>query len=387
MFSKHDINRDECMLRGPLRKQGYDWWWHSLTARNAETGEEKPFYIEYFVCNPDLAEDTPTLGQLPANKAAGKKPSYLMVNVGTWGREKKKQLHRFFAWKDVALHYDAPFTVEAADCFCSEYEMRGSVDLSEEEVAAHPEYMCDAGSMSWNLTIDKNITYNVGYGASWLFRRINSFEMYWHAEGIKTYYKGEIILDGVKYIVTPDTCYGYADKNWGTDFTTPWVWLSSNNLVSKISGKKLMNSAFEIGGGRPKVFGVALDRKLLGGFFYEGKCFEFNFSKFWTLSRTKFEAEETDDEILWYVRQETATSIMETNIRCFKDDMLLINYEAPNGTKRHQRLWNGGNGTGNVKLYKKCPGKAPKLVDDIDAVNIGCEYGEYDTTEPYTRKK
>ena len=385
MFSKHDISRDECMLRGPLRKQGYDWWWHSMTARNAETGEEKPFYIEYFVCNPDLAEDTPTLGQLPANKAAGKKPSYLMVNVGTWGKAKKKQLHRFFAWKDVKLHYDAPFAVAAADCFCSEYEMRGSVDLSEEEVAAHPEYMCDAGSMSWDLTIDKNITYNVGYGASRFFRRINSFEMYWHAEGIKTYYKGEIILDGVKYIVSPDTCYGYADKNWGTDFTTPWVWLSSCNLTSKLTGKQLMNSAFEIGGGRPKIFGVALDRKLLGGFFYEGKCFEFNFSKFWTLSRTKFEAEETDTEILWSVRQETATSVMETEIRCFKDDMLLINYEAPNGTKRHQRLWNGGNGTGNIKLYKKNLRGKPVLIDEVTATNIGCEYGEYDTTEPYTR--
>ena len=83
MFAKHDLNRNECMLRGPLRKQGYDWWWHSLTARHAETGEEKPFYIEYFVCNPALAEDKPVLGQHPRNKAAGKKPSYLMVNVGT----------------------------------------------------------------------------------------------------------------------------------------------------------------------------------------------------------------------------------------------------------------------------------------------------------------
>lgn len=385
MFSKHDIDRDECMLRGPLRKQGYDWWWHSLTARNAETGEEKPFYIEFFVCNPDLAEDTPTLGQLPANKAAGKKPSYLMVNVGTWGKN-KKQLHRFFAWKDVALHYDAPYTVEAADCFCSETAMRGSVSLTEEEVAAHPEYMCDAGSMSFNLSIKKDITYNVGYGASKFFRRINAFEMYWHAEGIKTLYEGEIVLDGVKYLVTPETCYGYADKNWGTDFTTPWVWLSSCNLTSNLTGKKLNNSAFEIGGGRPKVFGVSLDRKLLGGFFYEGECFEFNFSKFWTLSRTKFDGWEDEEKIHWYVRQETVKAIMETNIECFKEDMLNINYEAPNGTKRHQRLWNGGNGTGNIKLYKKAFLKKPALLDDVKALNIGCEYGEYDTTEPYTKK-
>ena len=44
-FNKHDITRDACMLRGPLRRQGYDWWWHSLTARD-ENGAEKPFFIE-----------------------------------------------------------------------------------------------------------------------------------------------------------------------------------------------------------------------------------------------------------------------------------------------------------------------------------------------------
>lgn len=386
MFSKKDISRNECMLRGPLRRQGYDWWWHSLTARNARTGEEKPFFIEFFLCNPDLAEDSPTLGQLPRNKAAGKKPSYLMVNVGTWGKV-HRQLHRFFAWKDIKVHFNAPYSVEAADCYACETELRGSVDISEDEAAAHPEYMCDAGSMSWHLTVSKQIPYNVGYGASRFFRLINAFEMYWHAEGIKTYYEGEIIFNGEKYIVTPETCNGYADKNWGSDFTTPWVWLSSWDLTSKISGRKLLNSVFEIGGGRPKVFGVALDRKLLGGFYYEGKCYEFNFSKFWTLSRTAFEAEETDDEILWYVRQETFKAIMETHIRCFKEDMLLINYEAPNGTKRHQRLWNGGNGTGRIKLYKKSLFRKPKLIDDVAARNIGCEYGEYDTTEPYTKSR
>ena len=387
MFSKHDINRNECMLRGPLRKQGYDWWWHSLTARHAETGEEKAFFIEYFVCNPALAEDEPVFGQLPENKAAGKKPSYLMVNVGTWGRKNKKQLHRFFPWKDVDLHFDAPYEVVADDCYASETHLKGSVDISPEEAAAHPEWMCDAGYMKWDLKVDKQISYNVGYGASKFFRRIYAFEMYWHAEGIKTLYDGEIYLDGEKYIVTPGTCYGYADKNWGKNFTTPWVWLSSCNLTSNVTGKKLENSAFEIGGGRPKVYFVPLDRKLLGGFFYEGKCYEFNFSKFWTLSRTKFDAEETDDEILWYVRQETISAIMETNIRCPKEDMLLINYEAPDGTKRHQRLWNCGCGTGNIKLYKKSLFKKPELIDDVDAKNIGCEYGEYDTTEPYTKAK
>lgn len=55
-MNKSDITRDYCMLKGPLAKKGYDWWWHSFTAEHSKTGERKSFYIEYFLCNPALAE-------------------------------------------------------------------------------------------------------------------------------------------------------------------------------------------------------------------------------------------------------------------------------------------------------------------------------------------
>ena len=67
MFNHHDITRNAFMLVGPLAQNGYDWWWHSFTAQDAETGEDKPFFVEFFICNPALAEDTPTFGQLPEN--------------------------------------------------------------------------------------------------------------------------------------------------------------------------------------------------------------------------------------------------------------------------------------------------------------------------------
>ena len=56
MFTKHDITRDEYMLTGPFRRQGYDWWWHSFTAVSEKTGEERAFFIEFFMCNPALRE-------------------------------------------------------------------------------------------------------------------------------------------------------------------------------------------------------------------------------------------------------------------------------------------------------------------------------------------
>ena len=376
MFNQHDLSRNQYMLTGSFKRTGYDWWWHSFTATHEVTKEEKSFFIEFFLCNPAKTQSEPVFGQLAQNKQNKVQPSYMMIKAGCWGHG-AKQIHRFFAWNEIDLHGKAPFSIAADDCYISDIKLKGKVALTTEEAVAHPEYMSDAGSMEWHLELDKQVAFNVGYGASPFFRWIKAFEMYWHAEGMKTLFDGYVILDGEKYIVTKENSYGYADKNWGKDFTSPWVWLSSNHLVSNLTQKQLTNSVFDIGGGRPKVFGIPLNRKLLGAFWYEGTDYEFNFSKFWTCPKIEFSSTETEDEVIWNVTLENRTAVMKTEVHCKKDEMLWINYEAPNGLKRHNRLWNGGTGTGRIQLYRKEHGKL-ELIDDITAYHIGCEYGEYD---------
>lgn len=376
-FNVHDLTRNACMLKGALKADGYDWWWHSFTAHNKQTGEERSFFIEFFLCNPAFGGRMPIFGQLPSSRELGIKPSYLMIKAGSWGKG-AKQIHRFFGWKDVTVSMNAPYSVIAADCFASDFVLKGSVSLSEEECAAHPEYMCSSGSMSWDLHLDKQIAFNVGYGAAKPFRAANAFEMYWHAEGMKTAFSGEVVYEGERYTVEPESCYGYSDKNWGRNFTSPWLWLSSSDLFSNLTGKQLKNSVFDIGGGRPKIAGAALDRKLLSAFWYEGREFEFNFSKPWTFTQTRFDCTETDEELLWHVAQTSADGKMECRIRCPKSEMLPVNYEAPDGTKRHNRLWNGGTGKGRIKLYARNSDGRLYLLDDINAARVGCEYGEYD---------
>ena len=371
MINRSDLSRDAFMLHGGLAECGYDWWWHSFTGHDAETGVEKGFFIEFFTCNPALGGEAPIFGQLPQNQANDVKPSYLMVKAGAWG-EDAAQLHRFFGWKQVDISAGTPFHVRAGDCYLDETATEGHISLAPDEAMAHPEYMSDAGEMSWKLSIDKRVAYNVGYGASKPLRDSEAFEMFWHAEGMKTQYSGTVIWNGRTYLVSPETSYGYADKNWGKDFTSPWVWLSSNHLTSKVTGKALADSVFNIGGGRPKIGHLALSRKLLAAFWYEGESYELNFSKFWTLTRTEFACHETDTQVIWHVEQETPLHRMITDVTCEKKDMLLINYEAPDGSKRHNRLWNGGNGVGTVRLYR-----GGTLIDEVEARNIGCEYGEY----------
>ena len=51
MFNKSDKRRNQMMLTGKFKRQGYDWWWHSFTARNEKTGEEKAFFVEVYLTN------------------------------------------------------------------------------------------------------------------------------------------------------------------------------------------------------------------------------------------------------------------------------------------------------------------------------------------------
>ena len=70
MFNKHDLKKNAFMLTGSFAKRGYDWWWHNFTARNETTGEEKSFFVEFFIINPKLTEhkEEPILGQTEDNQ-------------------------------------------------------------------------------------------------------------------------------------------------------------------------------------------------------------------------------------------------------------------------------------------------------------------------------
>ena len=46
-------------------------------------GWRRPFYIEYFLCNPALAQpERVIVWNAPERRKAGKRPSYCIVNVG-----------------------------------------------------------------------------------------------------------------------------------------------------------------------------------------------------------------------------------------------------------------------------------------------------------------
>ena len=86
--------------------------------------------------------------------------------------------------------------MEADDCYMTETSTKGSISVSAEDAAARPEWMSDAGEVSRDLKIEKVTAFHVGYGASALFRKLQAFEMFRHAEGTKSRFEGEFDATG-----------------------------------------------------------------------------------------------------------------------------------------------------------------------------------------------
>ena len=369
---KYDA-RNGYMLRGSLGKKGYDWWWHSFVAKNNTTGELEPFFIEYFIINPEAGgEQNPVLGQKAENRENGIKPSYAMIKAGKWGN-KKSQIHNFYPLKSVTADR-VKMDIKIGDNSANDMLIKGMVQMREDDAKSHPEYMSDAGTMSWDLKVLSKTPYSVGYGTSWLFRKLNLFEMYWHIHGMKTVLSGKVIYNGTEYTVVPETSFGYQDKNWGSDYTNPWIWLNCNNFKSS-KDNQLQDTSLDIGGGNPKVLGAGLGRKILVAFRNEGKLYEFNFTKF-LFQKQQWKCHSDQSYVYWDVEVENRKNVLEVHFKCPLSTMILVNYENPQGEKLHNKLFNGGYASGEVLLYEKRNGEKQHRETFTGELG-GCEFGEY----------
>lgn len=356
-------NRNAYMLDKAYRKNGYDWWWHDITAIEEESGNLSRFFIEYYVINPDLSKSQ--------TKTNNRKPSYAKIIAGKWG-DNKAQLHAYYSSQDFKASKNR-MDLRIGKNIASEKELKGSISVSKESVPQHSELKSDFGEMKWDLIIKNKVTYSVGYGASYLFRKLHLFQMYWHVGGLRTKYSGIIYYNKKKYIVKPEYT-GYQDKNWGSDYTNPWIWLNCNQFFDS-NDNKIDDLSFVVGGGKPKILGIPLKGKILVALWHKNKIYDFNFTKLF-FQKQKWHCKEDDNSVYWSVNVENRTKAMDIEFKCLKENMIKINYENPKGIQNHKNLWNGGHAFGTIKLYNKRFGK--KILEGEYFGNYaGCEYGAF----------
>jgi hypothetical protein len=361
------------MLRGPLARKGYCRWWHSFSGVSTATGETRTFFVEFYVVNPALGGEQPILGQHPYYKKRGIRPSYVCVKAGVFPDAHGnggKQLHAFYPVSSLkaAKH---PLVFQAEDCFCSEERIRGFVEVSPEE-ASHRFFMSDAGTMEWDLEVHKAVACHTGFLASPLFQAWNALDSYWHGEGIKSFFRGAVILDGIPYEVSEDTSFGYADKHWGRSFNRPWIQLSCGQLSSDHTGKQLRHSVLAVNGCCPRFLFIPLRRKLMIQLTYTGEDYDFGMKPF-VLSRCRWETKETNKRFIWHIIAKNRKAIIKISGSCTKEQMLHMQYEDPDGQKSSLPLWAGAAGVGSVQLYRRIPG-GRELIDTLHMGQALCEY-------------
>ena len=349
MFNRHDISADACALTGPLASNGYDRWWHSFTGYEENTGRPLSFFVEYYLCNPLDGSAKPVFAHTRGGKLSKQKPSYLMIKAGCWGEE-RMQLHRFYGAHRIGVDYGVPVSICAGDCFLGEDGIRGNISVSKDEASQNKDWMSDAGTMSWSLVMDKQVAFNPGPG------------YFLHAEGMKTAYTGDVVVNGVRYIVRPENSHGFAGKNWGSDLPSRSIRLSSCNLSDIATGKKLSGNVFNTS--------LAPNGKLLSAFWIDGREYEFNLSGLSRLCKTKTSCREAGRTIIWHIEQKSLFDKVILDVTCRKKDMILARYESPTGERRTRRLWNGGNGSGKVQIFHK-----GKNIYTFKAENVLCELG------------
>ena len=370
-MNESDLKRNSYMLRGSLARRGYMRWWHSFSGIHAETGVSRTFFVEFFIINPRLGGDMPILGQHPYYKKRGMKPSYVMVKAGVFpgeNGEPGKQLHAFYPISSLkATKY--PLVMQAEDCFYSEDRISGMVDVSPEE-ANHRSFMTDAGYMEWELEVSKAVSCHTGVFGGLFMQLLNALDSYWHGEGIRSFFKGSVNLDGEAYIVTPDASYGYADKHWGRSYNNPWLQLACCHLTSERAGRTLRHSALAVNGCHPRFLWFPLRRKLMLQLTYMGEDFEFN--------RCKWDVKETNKRIIWHILAQNKASVVKVSGSCTKEQLMFLKYENPDGLLSRLPLWAGACGTGTVRLYRRVPG-GRELLDTLAMENALCEYRAEET--------
>lgn len=374
--SKKYQHYDQYLLKGKLRYNGFERWRYVFTGVNKLSGEEKCFFIEIYLVNPLISpknviiaqKSRPVLtsddlqyalaGTISAQSATNQhvlQPSYCLVKSGMYG-EYGKQLNKFVPSAGLEWNKkEQAFT--AGGCFFGPDLLTGIVEISTSEIRENPEYFCSAGKMEWNLHYERSV-------AAGPFE--NKKEL-WCPTGSKSVFAGTVKVDDVEYSIVPKSSFGYVDKSWGSKLNSPYFHISGSNLTSIISGKPLTQSVFAVEGeyNGDLMFHVCL----------EGENLKFSYKKDRQFHECiEAPADEDGEKLHWTLSITEKNIVVDIDIFCKTKEMYVRDFEVPEGNRTLLKILSGGNGTGEIRVYKKTK-QDLELLEHAHVANCLCEFG------------
>ncbi len=380
--SKINQRYDQYVLRGKLRHEGYERWRYIFSGTNAVTSREKRFFIELYIVNPGISPKVPVIGQksrlamseadlqyvlagTSSAQAAGSEievtPSYVLVKAGYFGQH-GKQVNKFFASSQLTFVKNSSCFKVGNNVFSSD-SLSGNVEVTEQELRVMPELLCNAGSFKWDLKFERNIITEPLYN-----KKMN----FWAPFGAKSTFIGTITADGQEYNVSSRNCNGYSDKSWGQSLNSSYFHISSSKFTSLISGKSLLNSCVAVEGN--------IEDTLYAMISLEGSTFKIREKKPFKKQTVVFDCtqmpgEEGNEKVHWTVSITYGHYLIDLDIYCRVNEMTVRDYEIPQGKRNLLKILGGGNGSGEIRIYKTI-GKNIEMLEHANIYDAVCEFGE-----------
>lgn len=377
-----------------LRKSTLSWVRFVFNAVN-DAGSERVFFIEAESINPALSPLQAVLGYtlrakvtaedlqyaLAGTEAArdlGKEdappPSYIAVRAGVLGAG-AKQLVMYDNASNLATGRGELCTI--AGCVFGDNELTGSILLSDAELISHPEYLCDSGTMEWDIKYRPEISFRP------LHKKAGNR---WMPLGAKARFIGSVTLDGEKYEVTSNKSYGYIDFSEAKKnilphtLPIPYFHISSSSLTSHITGKPMNDSCLVVHGLYGKKDNVAIGMKL-GDKTIAIKALKKGVH---TLQECiEAPADEEGERLHWSMSVDLKRAfpygkyVIDVDVMCHTKLLSVRNIELPSGERRVMRLLAGGDGAGTVRLFQHVK-KNLVLIEEAHIAHTLCEFGALD---------
>lgn len=383
--SKYIQRLDQYVLRGKLRHEGFERWRYFFSAVNAETNQERKFFVELYIVNPGISPKVAVVAQKSrlahseaelqyalagtqsaqtANEEIAVRPSYVLVKAGVYGNS-GIQLNKFIPSSQFAFVKNSGM-FKAGECMFGSASISGNIEVTNQELRVKPELLCDSGAMEWDLKFEKKIL------SEPLYKKEKEL---WMPVGSKTMYSGQVIINGDRYIVQPRNSSGYLDKSWGTVLPENYFHISVSKMTSLISGKSLLNSSFVIEG--------EYEGKLFGVLNLENNIFKIRQKKHFgsclvVHDCTQVPGTEGNEKVHWSVSVKKGKYVVDIDIFCSGSELSVRDYEIPQGKRTLLKILGSGSGKGEIRIYKKIR-KNLELLEHANVYDAVCEFGQTET--------
>lgn len=330
MYSKYRFSHKPFELKSLKKSKFFETRRYFIPLKNKKTGQNSFFCIEFFSINPFLNTAALQFASITERKKRAVKASFVFLRLG-FIEQNETFAHVFFSGKE--LQFDRKHKLlKIGSCVFSRDYLAGTITTQSQDT-------------EWKINILSKDTHAYGLSLPVVLQKDKKKSQYANLCFFSNF-SGTVRIGTEKYEVVEKKQLSFFDHSWGQLFVKPMFFLSSQNFISLISGKKLENSYF-----------------ISTSFFnYKNKKYKHYFSL--TCESQKFNFPSKNMKVLFYQKKElTQWSIsaenkhylMDIDIYSYHNQMSKIGYSFESMQRlQNEHLFNlGQRGYGELRIYKK----------------------------------